>query len=46
MLTPGSAMDMEGYVRIGYANNRAVLEEGLPRVSRFLRTLNSGRATA
>ena len=42
MFTPGSALDMEGYVRIGYANNRAVLEEGLPRVSRFLRTLNSG----
>jgi aspartate/methionine/tyrosine aminotransferase len=44
MFTPGSALDMEGYVRIGYANNRAVLEEGLPRVSRFLRTLNSVRA--
>jgi aspartate/methionine/tyrosine aminotransferase len=43
MFTPGSALDMEGYVRIGYANNRAVLEEGLPRVSRFLRTLNSAR---
>lgn len=41
MFTPGSALDMEGYVRIGYANNRAVLEQGLPRVSRFLRTLNS-----
>lgn len=41
MFTPGSALDMEGTVRIGYANNRAVLEEGLPRVSRFLRTLNS-----
>jgi aspartate/methionine/tyrosine aminotransferase len=41
MFTPGSALDMEGYVRIGYANNRTVLEEGLPRVSRFLRTLNS-----
>ena len=44
MFTPGSALDMEGYVRIGYANNHAVPEEGLPRVSRFLRTLNSGRA--
>ena len=41
MFTPGSALDMEGYVRIGYANNRTVLEEGLRRVSRFLRTLNS-----
>jgi aspartate/methionine/tyrosine aminotransferase len=39
MFTPGSALDMEGYVRIGYANNRAVLEAGLERVSRFLKTL-------
>jgi aspartate/methionine/tyrosine aminotransferase len=46
MFTPGSALDMEGYVRIGYANNRAVLEEGLPRVSRFLRTLNSATVGA
>jgi aspartate/methionine/tyrosine aminotransferase len=45
MFTPGSALDMEGYVRIGYANNRAVLAEGLPRVSRFLRTLNSKTGT-
>ncbi|WP_028215520.1 aminotransferase [Paraburkholderia mimosarum] len=37
MFTPGSALDMEGYVRIGYANNRIVLEEGLARVSDFLR---------
>jgi len=39
MFTPGSALDMEGYVRIGYANNRAVVEAGLERVSRFLKTL-------
>jgi len=36
MFTPGSAMDMEGYVRIGYANNRAVLQEGLAQVTKFL----------
>jgi aspartate/methionine/tyrosine aminotransferase len=36
MFTPGSAMDMEGYVRIGYANNADVLREGLRRVSGFL----------
>ncbi|MEZ5750976.1 MAG: aminotransferase [Paracoccaceae bacterium] len=36
MLTPGSAMGMEGYVRIGYANNPSVLLEGLERLSRFL----------
>ena len=36
MLTPGSALDMEGYVRLGYANNRSVLEAGLGRLSEFL----------
>jgi aspartate/methionine/tyrosine aminotransferase len=36
MLTPGSALDMEGYVRLGYANNRSVLEAGLSRLSEFL----------
>lgn len=38
MFTPGSALDMEGYVRIGYADSRTVLEQGLARVSAFLRT--------
>ena len=37
MFTPGSAMDMEGYLRIGYTNGEAVLREGLKRVSAFLR---------
>ncbi|MGO4436301.1 aminotransferase [Rhizobium sp. RAF56] len=37
MLTPGSAMDMEGYLRIGYANGESILREGLKRVSQFLR---------
>jgi aspartate/methionine/tyrosine aminotransferase len=36
MLTPGSAMDMEGYLRIGYANDPAILREGLARMSTFL----------
>ena len=36
MLTPGSAMDMEGYVRIGYANDRATLSAGLERLAEFL----------
>jgi aspartate/methionine/tyrosine aminotransferase len=36
MLTPGSALDMEGYVRLGYANNRDILETGLAKVSEFL----------
>ena len=37
MLTPGSAMDMEGYVRIGFTNNINTLREGLKRVSDFLK---------
>jgi len=37
MLTPGSAMDMEGHLRIGYANGEAILREGLKRFSAFLR---------
>lgn len=36
MFTPGSAMDMEGHVRIGYANAPDVLRAGLARVSTFL----------
>ncbi|MBM3624566.1 MAG: aminotransferase class I/II-fold pyridoxal phosphate-dependent enzyme, partial [Alphaproteobacteria bacterium] len=39
MFTPGSAMDSEGYIRIGYANNRGVLVEGLARTSEFLRQI-------
>jgi len=39
MFTPGSAMDMEGFVRIGYANSSTVLTAGLERVSRFLRSI-------
>lgn len=36
MLTPGSVMDMEGYLRIGYANNPDVLRAGLPLLAGFL----------
>lgn len=36
LLTPGSALGMEGYLRIGYANNPAILKEGLSRLSGFL----------
>lgn len=36
MFTPGSVLEMEGYVRIGYANNPKVLVEGLEKVSEFL----------
>ena len=44
MLTPGSAMDMEGYVRIGFTNNGTVLEEGLSRISTFLREQQAAAA--
>jgi hypothetical protein len=36
MLTPGSVMEMEGWLRMGYANHPAVLEEGLARLGGFL----------
>ncbi|WP_432349546.1 aminotransferase (plasmid) [Shinella yambaruensis] len=44
MLTPGSAMDMEGYVRIGFTNNGTVLEEGLKRISAFLKDQQAAAA--
>lgn len=36
MLTPGSALGMEGYLRIGYANNPDVLASGLARLAEYL----------
>lgn len=36
LFTPGSALDMEGYLRIGFANPPAILRQGLTRVSDFL----------
>jgi aspartate/methionine/tyrosine aminotransferase len=39
MFTPGSVMNMEGHVRIGYANSTEVLRAGLSRVSEFLKRL-------
>ena len=41
MLTPGSAMDMEGYLRIGYCNGTDILREGLERMSGFLKELKA-----
>lgn len=38
LFTPGSAMGVEGSVRIGYANSPHILTAGLPRVARFLTT--------
>ncbi|WP_133646560.1 aminotransferase [Paraburkholderia flava] len=43
MFTPGSALDMEGYVRIGYTNSRDVLEAGLARTSEFLAAYPAAR---
>lgn len=42
LFTPGSALEMEGYVRIGYANNLAAIEAGLALTSAFLRSLPGG----
>jgi aspartate/methionine/tyrosine aminotransferase len=39
MFTPGSAFEMEGYVRIGFANPLDVLHQGLGRVSDFLKDI-------
>ncbi len=36
MLTPGSVMEMEGWVRMGYANATHVLETGLERMGAWL----------
>lgn len=47
MLTPGSVMHMEGWLRIGYANNPEILKSGLARMSHFIASLprsNSGHA--
>jgi aspartate/methionine/tyrosine aminotransferase len=41
LFTPGSAFELEGCVRIGYANGSAILEEGLRGTSGFLRRLVS-----
>ena len=46
MFVPGSVMEMEGHLRIGYANARRSLEHGLPRVSEFLRHAAAAPASA
>jgi aspartate/methionine/tyrosine aminotransferase len=38
LFVPGSVMEMEGHLRIGYANAQRSLELGLPKVSAFLRS--------
>ena len=44
MLLPGSALEMEGWLRIGYANNAQVLREGLGHLSGFLERLGAEAA--
>lgn len=39
MLTPGSVMHMEGWLRIGYANNPEILKAGLSKMSEFIASL-------
>lgn len=39
MFTPGSALHTEGYVRVGYANNKEVLKKGLALTSEFLKEI-------
>lgn len=41
MLCPGSVLEMEGFVRIGYANNPQVLKQGLSKMSEFLSALRA-----
>jgi len=41
MFTPGSVMEMEGWLRIGYANSPEVLSQGLDLVSNFLSQMGS-----
>jgi aspartate/methionine/tyrosine aminotransferase len=36
VMLPGSAMEMEGYLRIGYANHTEVLEKGLEAFTNLL----------
>ena len=38
MLTPGDAFDMEGYARIGFANELETIEVGLQKLSAYLQT--------
>jgi aspartate/methionine/tyrosine aminotransferase len=44
LLTPGSTMDMEGWIRIGYANDPEILRQGLDKVSVFLQPKTNGAA--
>lgn len=40
MLVPGTALDVEGYLRFGYANKKEEVEKGLEELSAFVKTLS------
>ena len=40
VVVPESTFDMEGYVRIGYANSPDILTAGLERLSDYLANMN------
>ena len=42
MLTPGDAFDMEGYARIGFANELETIKVGLQALSAYLQKTFSG----
>lgn len=44
LFTPGSALGVEGHLRIGYANRTDILREGLRRTGAFLSRLPARRA--
>ena len=46
MLLPGSALEMEGYLRIGYANTPSILQEGLKRFSDYLVAYSANAAVS
>lgn len=41
LLVPGAAMHMEGFLRIGYANDPHIIQEGLKRISKFVKGLQA-----
>jgi len=40
LIVPGAHFGMEGYVRIGFGNDRPTLEDGLARIARFIARLS------
>lgn len=43
LFAPGSAMNMEGWVRIGYANDTEILKAGLSLVSNYFKKLSNSQ---